>query len=147
MKKSVVVMIAAVAAGAAFAAQNNALVTFSTRGPDTYADGTTVLDGECYALVWSPDGTTVTFEADGGLKGGKMVLAAPFAKGGRCPKVLFDVDAKLYEKELASGTWGVYLLDTRRWDANGNAKPAGTVDGKVRLVNAAGVVTGSDVSL
>ena len=35
----------------AFAAQNDALVSFSTPGPDKYADGTTVLDGEYYAIV------------------------------------------------------------------------------------------------
>ncbi|MBQ8125761.1 MAG: hypothetical protein IJ173_07735, partial [Kiritimatiellae bacterium] len=50
---------------AAFAAQNDALVTFSTKGPDCYADGTTVLDGECYALCWSKDFANFAIRADG----------------------------------------------------------------------------------
>ena len=143
-----VVMALAIAfSGAAYAAQNDALITFSTKGPDVYADGSAVLDGECYALVWSTANTPVTFEADGGVKGGKLVLAAPVAKDGRCPKILFEVNADRYETELKSGTWSVYLLDTRRWDASGAVVPAGTVNGRVHSVNATGSVTGSSISV
>ncbi|MBQ4198785.1 MAG: hypothetical protein II649_02765, partial [Kiritimatiellae bacterium] len=48
-------------AGFAFAATagiNDSLLGFSTVGPDKYADGKTVMDGECYALVWTKDGAT-----------------------------------------------------------------------------------------
>ena len=133
-------------AGTSLAGQNDALVTFSTRGPDSYADGTAVLDGECYALVWAQPEAEVTFEADGTVNGGKMLLAAPIAKGGRCPKVLFEVNADLYGKELSTGSWGVYLLDTRRWSKDGKVALSGIVGGRIKAVNATGTVVGASVS-
>lgn len=42
----------AAAAGLCFGDASNLLVTFSTPGPDRYADGSTVRDGERYALVY-----------------------------------------------------------------------------------------------
>ena len=148
MKKTTVFFAAAALCGAAFAAQNDALVSFSSKGPDAYADGTTVLDGECYALVWMANGASgLSVAADGSATGGEIVLAAPVAKGGRCPKVVFEVDAGDIKTKYQGGSWGVYLLDTRRWGANGAVKPAGTVNGKVRLVNAAGAVPGAAVSV
>ena len=39
------------------AGQNDALLAFSTKGPDRYADGTPVQVGEAYALVWSRTGS------------------------------------------------------------------------------------------
>jgi hypothetical protein len=148
MKKTTVFFAAAALCGAAFAAQNDALVSFSSKGPDVYADGTTVLDGECYALVWMANGASgLSVAADGSATGGEIVLAAPVAKGGRCPKVVFEVDAGDMKTKYQGGSWGVYLLDTRRWGADGAAKPAGTVNGKVRLVNAAGAVPGAAVSV
>ena len=148
MKKTTVFFAAAALCGAAFAAQNDALVSFSSKGPDAYADGTTVLDGECYALVWMANGASgLSVAADGSATGGEIVLAAPVAKGGRCPKVVFEVDAGDMKTKYQGGSWGVYLLDTRRWGADGAAKPAGTVNGKVRLVNAAGAVPGAAVSV
>ena len=41
---------------AVFASMEDKVLHFSTPGPDRYADGTLVVDGECYALVWSPNG-------------------------------------------------------------------------------------------
>ncbi len=41
-----------------YGSMQDKLARFSTLGPDCYADGTIVRDGECYALVWSPTGTT-----------------------------------------------------------------------------------------
>ena len=55
-------------AGLAFAdGADDTLITFSTNGaePDRYADGQIVLDGECYALVWSKDGVFDGLKADG----------------------------------------------------------------------------------
>ena len=143
------VMLAAAAfAGAAFAAQNDALVSFSTKGPDKYADGATVLDGECYALVWTAPGSAgLTVAADGTATGGEIVLVAPVAKGGRCPKVIFEVDADDMANKYKGGSWSVLLLDTRRWGADGSARPAGTVAGKVALVNATGAVSGGSVKV
>ena len=48
MKKVVVATFSVLLSGAALAAANDLLITFSTKGPDTYADGqTTVLNKEC----------------------------------------------------------------------------------------------------
>ena len=50
----------------ASASVQDKVARFSTPGPDCYADGTLVADGECYALVWSPKGATFAgFNADG----------------------------------------------------------------------------------
>ena len=125
MTKKTISMVAALAfAGAALAAANDALIAFSTPGVDTYADGTPVLDGECYALVHLDAGEAgFSLAADGTATGGEIVLAAPVAKGGRCPKVMFEVDAKDVETKYKGGSWRVYLLDTRRWGADGRAVP------------------------
>ena len=148
MKKLVVCMVAALAAGAVFSAANDARVSFSTKGPDKYADGTTVLDGECYALVWTAPGSAgLSVAADGTATGGEIVLVAPVAKGGKCPNVIFQVAADDMAKKYVGGTWDVLLLDTRRWGADGVARPAGTVAGKVRLVNATGAVSGAGVNV
>jgi len=99
----------------AFAAANDTLISFSTPGPDVYADGTAVLDGECYALVWTKAGATFAgFAADGTAVGSdsKVVVFAPVAKGGRCPTVVFELDAALAES-YQGGSFGVYLCDTR----------------------------------
>ena len=114
MKK--ILMVAAVLAGVTcFGAQNDTLLTFSTKGPDKYKDGTTVLDGECYALVWTKTGATFGgFGADGKLKSetDKLVLVASVAKGGCCPSTLFEISAKDAE-QYEGGTFALYLLDTR----------------------------------
>ena len=132
---------------AANAAQNDLLISFSTKGPDTYADGTTVMDGECYALVWIPEGASGAAIASDGTAadGAKIVLVAPIAKNGRCPNVVYRVSAERVASEFKKGSWSVYMLDTRRYayDENGNSTVtlAGfKSDGTVRLVNASGKV-------
>ena len=107
----------------AFAAQNDTLISFSTNGPDKYMDGSQVLDGECYALVWTPAGAAFGgIAADGtAAEPSKLVLKAPVAKGGRCPRVLFEIDEDYAKANFPGGTWNVVLLDTRRFatDADG----------------------------
>jgi len=113
----------------AFGAANDTLITFSTPGPDKYADGTTVKDGECYALVWTKTGATFAgIAADGKAVGddSKVMVYAPVAKGGRCPSVVFEIDAALAES-YRGGAYGVYLCDTR------------LANGKVGGLTAAGV--------
>jgi len=142
--KKLMTMIGAVGlAFAASAAIDDALLAFSTVGPDKYSDGTTVLDGECYALVWTANGATFGgISADGTPVAGtdKIVLVAPVAKNGHCPKVLFQIDSAKLD-ELAGGTYGVYLLDTRVMAADGTTKPAGATNGKLSLVNGYGLAT------
>ncbi len=142
MKKLMTIIGAIGLAFAAGAAIDDALLAFSTVGPDKYADGTTVLDGECYALVWTKNGATFGgIAADGTAlaETDEIVLVAPVAKGGRCPYVLFQIDSATADR-LADGTYGVYLLDTRV-AANGTTKPAGLKNGKLSLVNGYGLAT------
>ena len=116
------------------------ILRFSTPGPDHYADRRMVIDGECYALVWSPAGTTFSgFNADGTAvsPADRVVLAAPLAKGGRCPDVIFQVPAATYA-ELKGGEWSVCLVDTR----NARGVPLGVSENRPQRVNRWGVVKG-----
>ena len=125
MKKALTILFA-VACTAVFAGANNLLIVFSTPGLDKYADGETVIDGECYALVWT--------SAKGAQE---TVITAPIAKDGKCPPVLFQLD----EAEAAAytdGTWGVYLLDTRDFAKDATGKTLAGVDaatGEAKKVN------------
>ena len=115
--------------------------------PYKYADGSVVLDGECYALVWTPKGSAgAVVDADGTVQGGEMVLVAPVAKNGRCPKVVFEVGAGLVASRYKDGSWSVYLLDTRRYGDGGAVSLAGLSGGHATVVNASGLVPGSIVS-
>ncbi len=120
MKTKVLSIVAAMAAGAAMAAANDVLITFSTPGPDKYADGSVVKDGERYALCWSQDFANFKIKADGTAEGGAVVLKAPVAKDGKCPTTVFEVDAGLAAEKYKGGEWAVYLLDTRKF-AKGEA--------------------------
>ena len=133
MKKSMVAVFAGLVSAAAFAGMDNVLVTFSTVGPDYYADGSQVEPGECYALVWTPSGSTFAgINADGTAAGdSKVVIAAPVAtKDGNCPPVTFQVDENYARDNYPNGTWGVYLLDTRRYKTNDKDEIIKGEDGK-----------------
>ena len=146
MKKTMLSMFAAMAATAAFAAANDVLVTFSTPGPDKYADGTTVLDGERYALCWSKDFSQFKINPDGSAEGGAIVISVPVAKNGCCPTMMFEVDADLVAKKYTGGEWAVYMLDTRKFGATGAVASVGSMDA-VKTFGAVGnsvaVATGS----
>lgn len=123
---------------ATFGAANDLTIMFSSKGPDRYADGTVVKDGECYALVWTKTGTAFAgFAADGTVVDGvnsAVLLTAPIARDGKCPTVVFELDAALAEKYVG-GSFGVYLLDTR--DARGRVMGVGA-DGRAKAVNGYG---------
>ena len=143
MKTATFIAAIALMAGRIFAdGADDALVSFSTTGaePDRYADGTAVLDGECYALVWSSDGTFEGLLANGmpADPNDKVVLLAPVARNGHCPKVLFQIPAST-ARELAGGVFGVLLLDTRV-AKDGAVVPRGAPAGKLALVNGFGAV-------
>lgn len=135
MKKSIALVFAVLLAGVLFAGKNNVVIQFSTVGPDKYADGATVMDGECYALVWTPDGAMFGgINSDGEAigendKGQKcaVVVKAPIAIDGRCPNVQFQIDETFANVNYPNGTWGVYLLDTRKFATE---EVTVTVDGK-----------------
>ena len=93
------------------------IIALSTPGPDTYADGTLVENGEVYALVWQIgdefDGFTATGEAAGAAEGEKVLIKAPCAKGGRLRRTFFIVDPETKATCASGGKYAVYLLDTR----------------------------------
>ena len=123
-----------------FSDMNDKVLRFSTPGPDRYADGSLVLDGECYALVWSPKGTAFSgFNADGTAVSAndRVVLAAPLAEDGKCRDAIFQVPAAEYA-ELEGGEWAVCLVDTRM----ANGVPAGVADNAPLRVNRWGTVDG-----
>ena len=98
--------------------------------------------------MWTAAGSDgAAIAADGSVKGGEIVLTAPVAKGGRCPTVMFEVAADDIETKYKNGTWSVYLLDTRRYGADGSVTLAGSVGGMPVAINAAGAVAGSSVAL
>ena len=135
-----VLFLGCVFAGVAEGALNDRLARFSTPGPDRYADGSIVVDGECYALVWSPAGRAFSgFNADGTAASAvdRVVLAGPLALGGRCRDAVFQIPAKEYES-LKNGVWAVCLVDTR----NLAGVPVGVKNGKPLRVNRWGVVSG-----
>ena len=136
---AMVVMLAfAVLPNVSLASNQDKVARFSTPGPDCYADGTLVVDGECYALVWSPKGSTFAgFSADGTTvsSADRVVLAAPLAVNGRCRDSLFQISAEEYA-ELAGGVWAVCLVDTRM----ANGVPAGASNNAPLRVNRWGAV-------
>lgn len=122
----------------ASASVQDKVARFSTPGPDCYADGTLVADGECYALVWSPKGSVFAgFNADGTTisANDRVVLAAPLAKNGKCRDSIFQIPAAEYI-ELEGGEWAVCLVDTRM----ANGVPAGVKDNAPLRVNRWGAV-------
>ena len=147
MKRLMTMLGVAGLAVASFAAVDDTLISFSTPGPDKYADGTDVLPGECYALVWSADGQFDGIKADGTTvdPADKVVLLAGVAKQGAngmcCPPLLYQVDAEL-AATLANGVYAVYLLDTRVTAADGAVAVGGVENGKLKAVNSYGAVSG-----
>ena len=125
MKKAICSMVLALAAAfAASAAVNDVRLTFYTKGPDTYKDGTTVRDGEFYALVWvAKDAAFQGFNADGTLvakEGNELIAAVPFAENGHlafCAKLIAAADMARYE----GGTFELVMLDTRNADGTVSA--------------------------
>ncbi len=120
MKKSLMMILAA-AALPLLAGQDNLLATFSTKGPDCYADGTVVKDGECYALVWTHtnavfQGITVDGKAVGSQDENRVLCIAPLAKDGHCREVVVEVNKVLADLYAGSGTFSLHLLDTRKAD-------------------------------
>lgn len=120
-------------------------IVFSTVGPDKYADGSTVLDGELYALVWTADGVFEGFSADGKAldANDKIIVASPLAKDGHCPKVMFQIPKK---NAVNNGKFEFFLMDTRVTSQAGVVAPRGAKDGQVELLNGYGKVA-ADIAL
>ena len=145
MKKHIA-LIGALLGATLFAAENDALLTFGTPGTDRYADGTVVMNGECYALVWTKDGTTFggfTAECKPVSETDKLVLVAPLAKSGRCPTTVLELDAAA-ASQYDGGTFGLYLLDTRVRATDGKVSLAPFKDGAPQLVNSLGAAADAE---
>ncbi len=140
MKKTLIAACVAVASAAAFAGINNVVISFSTPGPDKYSDGMPVIDGERYALVWTPEGSEFAgVKSDGTAEGdSKVVIAAPVAKDGCCLRVLFQVDEDYAAKTYPGGTWSVVMLDTRVFVLDADGKPVVDAATGLRAVKSCG---------
>ena len=107
MKKLICAMLVA-AASAAFAdGDDDIAVIVSTKGPDTYLGGKdVVMDGECYALVWSSDGAFNGFSADGSAldPADRVVSVGPVARMRRTTKSsllrCFEMHCHAFDKDL-----------------------------------------------
>ena len=152
MKKTLL-MIAAVATCVTLqAGQDNLLMTFSTPGPDKYADGSAVKDGESYALVWVKTGAAFAgFLADGTAANpdvNRVICVVPYAKDGRCEETVLEMDRVLADGYAGSGSFELHLLDTR--GADGVPKGvAGGVNGSgaaAAFSVAAGTMEGGSVT-
>lgn len=142
--KTLAIALSAVFTGvSAFAgsAQDDILVTVSTVGPDCYADGQTVNDGEYYALVWVKKGAEFGgFKFDGTLvdnENNYFVSAVPFAKNGCLGSTLFVLNKETFDPLAKTGTFNLYLLDTRSAEGKtDNGKLPGGVIGFVEIASA-----------
>lgn len=122
MKKLLMMM--AVAASAACAFADRVVISYFSLGPDRYANGAEVKEGEFYALVFLKDGQTFAgFNADGTLAdpaNGEILEMGPWAKnwvrqGVACPP--HNVQPEEAEAaKYAGGSIRLFVLDTRGAD-------------------------------
>ena len=131
--KKLVSMVMGLAAAAAFAIPmpQVQLLTFSIQGTETYADGSALADGECYALVWSEDGVFEGVNADGTAKGAgdEVIYIGQIVKG-------VGVAFQIADGFKSKGSFDIWILDTRVFD-NGEVKSIGkTANGKVTISKA-----------
>lgn len=93
-------------------------LSISTPGPDVYADGTPVLAGETYLLVYVNQGAAFQgVRTDGTLVdavNNRIVTTGRAVQGSKCGFKALQYPADLYP---AGGSWVLVLLDTR--DASG----------------------------
>ena len=137
MKKTIAALFAVLSA-AVFAGAGDVLITFSTPGPDKYADDTEVLIGETYGLFYTDEQ---------GVQNPVPVLTYETKAAGRCTPVMFVIDESK-AGSYRSGKLEVYLLDTRGNNGSSMGKPRGIVDGepivKSKTASASVTVSTSD---
>ena len=143
--KKLVSMVMGLAAAAAFAIPmpEVQVLSFSVQGTETYADGSALADGECYALVWSEDGQFAGIDGEGKAKraGDEVIYIGQIVKG-------VDVSFQVADGFKSSGSFDIWILDTRVFE-NGEVKSIGksgdkvTVSKAVKATTAAVQVAGS----
>lgn len=126
--KCLLAIAAVVCTTVASATTGDAVLAFSTKGPDAYADGTPVREGEYYALVWTRGGTPFAgVDLEGravDAENSAIVTAQPLADARRrCPLTLFQLDAAFVASH-ADGAYALVLLDTRVSDGKGGLVPS-----------------------
>ena len=131
--KKLVSMVMGLAAAVAFAVPvpQVQVLTFSVTGAETYADGSALAAGECYALVWSEDGQFAGINGDGTAKraGDEVIYIGQIVKGA-------DVSFQIADGFKSSGSFDIWILDTRVFE-NGAVKSIGkTAGGKVTVTHA-----------
>ena len=137
--KKLIAVFALLASACALGAIDDTIIVIETQGPDKYADGTTVLDGERYAIVWSAD-EFAGFKADGSLVNDKDAVLGIVsrAKDGKCPIFAFAVSSQYIRQ---GGTISVWLLDTRVYAEDNSVSFAkATSATKVEAITAAAKV-------
>ena len=131
--KKLVSMVMGLAAAAAFAAPmpEVQVLTFSVTGAETYADGSALADGECYALVWAKDGEFDGIKADGTAKGAdeEVLYIGKIVKGS-------TVSFQIKDGFKTGGAFDIWILDTRVLE-NGEVKSVGKSGDKVTVTHAA----------
>jgi hypothetical protein len=136
MKKLLFIFFSLTVAASVFGADSlsQLTMTISTPGPDCYKDGSRVLDGETYLLVYLK--TNAAFK--GVLMNGSLadpvnnvIAATARALNGGCAFKAIQFSPNLFP---STGKWLIALLDTRKAD--------GTAGGLVVNSGASGVVSG-----
>lgn len=100
----------------------DSIYAFRSTSADAYEDGSPVVDGEFYAVVYQKNEIPFAgFNSDCTVvdeTGSTLVAAISIAKKSRCPTFILQVDSE-FEKKLNGGSYRLYLLDTRASYVNG----------------------------
>ena len=120
MKKTLSLVSGLLLSVSAFGGLTQQTLTIETQGPDTYADGTPVVVGETYLLVYSKEGASFQgLYMDGTLvdpENNKIATKAFAVEGARCGFKAIQYPVELFP---AGGSWVIVVLDTRT--ANGGS--------------------------
>lgn len=130
--------VASSAASTPLAAANTPQIYLYTEGPDSYADGTPVLKGEIYALVWEGGGVFGGFNSDWTLvkSSDKIFTRYPTSEAEHCTDAAFTFDDDAKKGISAPGTIGLYLMDTRL------ETPVVNGDGSISFTTTVGIGNG-----
>ena len=88
---------------------------------DTYSDGRPIMDDETYVIVWTPSQFTKvnldqTFKSNNSVK---VLVNAPMAKRGYCPRIQFQIDKGYYqENNLNTGYFRLFSTNVLRKKSN-----------------------------
>ena len=119
MKKTLSLISGLLVAATMFGAEvkDQLTLAMSTPGPDTYADGSPVLVGETYLLVYVKQGAVFGgVQTDGSLVdplNNVIVTRGQAVEGAKCGYKAIQYPAATYPE---GGSWVIVLLDTRKAD-------------------------------